>query len=158
MFKKKNEEDEGEQGKKKKGFLRRMKLLVALVVIGSLVFGGMNIKSPDTEVTDINGAEVSGGKLHFTLVITVDNPNSLGAKLIKVDTDVYVDDDYVGPAVSDKEFDIEPNGKSDIEIKLTVDNYANPMGNNTIRVKGYATVKVLNLIEYDKDIDYTDED
>jgi len=116
----------------------------------------LNMREPETETKDIKSVEVSGGKLHFTLVIEVDNPNMLGAKLVKVDTKVYlIDEDghdqYIGPAISEKEFTIKGSGKSDIEVKLTVDNIGT---GEKIRVEGTATIRVFGLKEFEKDIDH----
>ncbi len=125
-------------------------IVIAVVVIGLVVFAAMNMREPETEIKDIDSVEISGGKVHFTLVIEVDNPNMVGAKLVKVDTKVYIDNQYIGPAVSEKEFTIEGGGKSEIEVKFTLDHVG---GGNTIRVKGTATVNVFGIKDFEKDID-----
>ena len=126
-------------------------VIAAVVIVFLVVFAALNMREPETETKDIKSVEVSGGKLHFTLVIEVDNPNMLGAKLVKVDTKVYIDNQYIGPAISEKEFTIKGSGKSDIEVKLTVDNVAY---GDTIKVEGTATIRVFGLKEFEKDIDH----
>jgi len=154
MFHKNNDDEMDEQVKpKKKGSLiRRVKFISILFVVGTVLFGGLNLQSPETDAKDITNIQqdIGNGTLIFTLVIEVDNPNIMTTKLTGVDAEAYIDGQYAGPVESDKEFTIRGMRKTDIEIDFQIDGYA---GGSMIKVEGKATVRIMGSISFEKNID-----
>ena len=80
-------------------------------------------------------------------------------RVLEVDADLYKNvngsnDEWekIGPLKSDETHTIDSTGESDIELDFTIDNVVEPLGDARLKVEGIATLQVLNLIQFDKDI------
>jgi LEA14-like dessication related protein len=114
--------------------MRSLKLAVALTGIcialavvtisltGCQSLANLNIVNPRYTFRDVRphvniALPLSASSIDFDFTVGVENPNSVGLRLDRIDFDLFVNDNHVLSSVSDQGLRIPANGTGDVRLR-----------------------------------------
>ena len=135
--------------------------IIVIIVVIIVILAGFfaSLSEPGVEVAGIRFKSVSLSQLSISFYVTldVDNSNPIGGKLTGVDANVYIDGQFIGTSYSEREFDIDANAVSEVEVVLDVTSV--PLGLLTknsveVEVEGTTYLKV-SFLDFEVPFDET---
>lgn len=76
--------------------MRDIRFLFAGILL-SLLVSCSGLESIEVgEIEDVNFSRLAGRAIEFEVLMPIDNPSSLRLRIIDVDLDVYINDEYIG--------------------------------------------------------------
>src|SRR5689334_11431671 len=100
--------------------------LAALLLSGcSSVARALNIENPKYSIRDVRprvdiALPLSASSIDIDFNVEVDNPNSVGLRLDRIDFDLFINDSRIMDSVSSQNVRIPANGRGDVRLSTRI--------------------------------------